>query len=105
MRGDRPGFFVPCRSVALPWYGVAYRLGSALHGPCRPAGVVAGVPRTELEALARESFEQRVRGDLNPARRTPDPRAGLAAGRGCVLATSTLDVIVAPWRRTSGCGT
>jgi len=82
--------------LALPWYALAYRLGFL-----RPAdrvdilGSLRGVSRADLEALARETFERRVRGDLNPVVERLI-RERMAAGCRVVLATSTLDLIVAP---------
>jgi HAD superfamily hydrolase (TIGR01490 family) len=83
-------------ALALPWYGIAYRLGLLrFKDRVDMLNPLRGVPRADLEALARETFEQRVRGDLNPSVERLI-RERLAAGRRVVLATSTLDLIVAP---------
>ncbi len=83
-------------AVVLPWYGVAYRLGLLrFKGRVEMPASLRGVRRVELEALARETFERHVRGDLNPSVERLI-RERLAAGRRVVLATSTLDIIVAP---------
>lgn len=82
--------------LALPWYGIAYRLGLLrFRGRADIVGSLRGVPRADLEALARQTFDERVRGDLNPSV-VRLIRERLAAGRRVVLATSTLDIIVAP---------
>jgi HAD superfamily hydrolase (TIGR01490 family) len=88
---------VPWRYAAiLPWYGVAYRLG-VLRLSDREDAVpyLRGVPRDDLEALAAETFREHVRGDVNPTveRLIHDH---IAAGRRVVLATSSIDLIVAP---------
>ena len=96
MRAIARGFVPWSIALALPWYGVAYRLGILrFNGRVDILGALRGVPRADLEALARETFEQRVRGDLNQGVERLI-RERLAAGRRVVLATSTLDVIVAP---------
>jgi HAD superfamily hydrolase (TIGR01490 family) len=83
-------------ALALPWYGLAYRLGILRFGErVDIVGSLRGVSRTDLEALARETFEQRVRCDLNPSV-VRLIRERMADGRRVVLATSTLDIIVAP---------
>lgn len=82
--------------LALPWYGMAYRLGLLrFRGRVDIVGALRGVPRADLETLARETFDERVRGDINPSV-VLLIRERLAAGRRVVLATSTLDIIVAP---------
>ena len=91
-------------ALALPWYGLAYRLG-LLHLDERVdiVGSLRGVSRAALEALANETFEQHVRGDLNPSV-VGLMRERLANGRRVVLATSTLDIIVAPLAAHLGVG-
>jgi HAD superfamily hydrolase (TIGR01490 family) len=83
-------------ALALPWYGLAYRLGILrLSDRVDIVGSLRGVSRTDLEALAGETFERRVRADINPVvERVIRERRD--AGRRVVLATSTLDIIVAP---------
>jgi HAD superfamily hydrolase (TIGR01490 family) len=83
-------------AFVLPWFGVAYRLGFLnLKDRDRLLAPLRGIPQADLEALARDTFEQRVRGDLNPSVEHLI-RERLAAGRRVVLATSSLDIIVAP---------
>jgi HAD superfamily hydrolase (TIGR01490 family) len=88
---------VPWRiAAALPWYGLTYRLGLLRFKDRNEAfPSLRGSSRTDLEALAAETFEQRVRGDLNPQIEQLI-RSRLAAGRRVVFATSSLDIIVAP---------
>jgi HAD superfamily hydrolase (TIGR01490 family) len=83
-------------AAALLWYGIAYRLG-ILRPRDRDEAFpsLRGVPRGDLEALAAETFREHVRGDLNP-RVEELIRHRLAEGRRVVLATSSLDIIVAP---------
>jgi len=83
-------------AFVLPWYGIAYRLGFlSLKDRAELLAPLRGVPQADLEALARETFEQHVRRDLNPSVERLI-RERLAAGRRVVLATSSLDIIVAP---------
>lgn len=88
---------VPWRfAAALPWYSLTYRLGLLSfkdHDEAFPS--LRGASRADLETLAAETFERRVRGDLNPKVELLI-RSRLAAGRRVVFATSSLDIIVAP---------
>ena len=88
---------VPWRLAAmLPWYGMAYRLGLlSLRDREEAFPWLRGVSRDALEALAAETFRERVRGDVNP-RVERLIRDRIAAGRHVVLATSSIDLIVAP---------
>jgi HAD superfamily hydrolase (TIGR01490 family) len=83
-------------AVALPWYGLAYRLGF-LRPRDRDEAFpsLRGIARADLEALAAETFRERVRGDMNPKVESLIRRR-IADGRRVVLATSSLDIIVAP---------
>jgi HAD superfamily hydrolase (TIGR01490 family) len=88
---------VPRRlAAALPWYAVAYRLGLLSLAEREDAFPwFRGVSRADLEALAAETFRERVVGDVN-ATVERLVRARIAAGRRVVLATSSIDLIVAP---------
>jgi HAD superfamily hydrolase (TIGR01490 family) len=82
--------------VVLPWYSLTYRLGffrPRLYENGFP--YLRGLARETLEKLARESFEGGLKGDLFPeaVALLRDLRAG---GRRVMLATSSLDFIVAP---------
>jgi HAD superfamily phosphoserine phosphatase-like hydrolase len=80
----------------IPWYSLSYRLGFF-----RPRVSEDGFPylrgktRGTLERLARDSFEGSLRGDLFPeaVSLVQSLRSG---GRRVMLATSSLDFIVAP---------
>ena len=88
---------VPVRfAAAIPWYGLAYRLGLLrFRNDDEAFPALQGASRADLETLAAETFERRVRGDLNPKVERLI-RQHLAAGRRVVFATSSLDLIVAP---------
>jgi len=83
-------------AAVVLWFGVAYRLGLLRlrdRGDAFP--MLRGVPRADLVALAAETFREDVRDSLN--RRVAELiRRHLADGRRVVLATSSLDIIVAP---------
>jgi HAD superfamily hydrolase (TIGR01490 family) len=88
---------VPLRlAFLIPWLSFMYRLG--LFRLKKYAGgfpYLRGIKRTRLEQIARESFTTRLRGDLFPAAVTlvQDLQK---AGRRVMLATSSIDFIVAP---------
>jgi len=83
-------------AAAMVWYGIAYRLGLLrLRDRDDAFPMLRGVPRSDLEALAAEAFREHVRGDLN-SRVEEVIRRRAAEGRRVVLATSSLDIIVAP---------
>jgi len=82
--------------VMLPWYSLTYRLGlfpPRMHENGFP--YLRGMARETLEQLARESFEGSLKGDLFPEAVTL-VRSLRAGGRRVMLATSSLDFIVAP---------
>jgi HAD superfamily hydrolase (TIGR01490 family) len=82
--------------VILPWYSLTYRLGVfRLREYDQGFPYLQGIPRSRLEQLARESFESRLKGDLFEAA-VGLVRRMRAEGRRIVLATSSLDFIVAP---------
>jgi len=88
---------LPLRLVmVLPWYSLTYRLGLF-----RPRAYENGFPymrglaRDTLERMARESFEESLKGDLFPEA-VSLVRSLQAGGRRVMLATSSLDFIVAP---------
>jgi HAD superfamily hydrolase (TIGR01490 family) len=82
--------------LLMPWYSLTYRLGIF-----RPETYETGFPflkglaRSTLERVARESFENALRGDLFPQAIELVHRLR-AAGRRVIFATSSLDLIVAP---------
>ena len=82
--------------VLLPWYSLTYRLGFF-----RPEAYEAGFPflqglaRSTLEQVARDSFERSLKDDLF-AQAVDLVKDLRGAGRRVVLATSSLDIIVAP---------
>ncbi len=83
-------------AAVVLWFGVAYRLGLLrLRDRDDAFPMLRGVPRADLVALAAETFREDVRDSLN--RRVAELiRRHLADGRRVVLATSSLDLIVAP---------
>jgi HAD superfamily hydrolase (TIGR01490 family) len=80
----------------IPWYSFMYRLGLfRLRVYAQGFPYLRDIPRARLEQISRESFSSRLRGDLFPA--------GVALveklrreGRHVMLATSSIDFIVAP---------
>jgi HAD superfamily hydrolase (TIGR01490 family) len=80
----------------LPWYALTYRLG-IFHMQEYEAGFpyLRGIRRETLERIARESFDKTLRDDLFPEVESLVRRL-LAEGRRVMLATSSLDLIVAP---------
>jgi HAD superfamily hydrolase (TIGR01490 family) len=96
MRAMRRGV-APVRFLfLLPWYAFTYRLG-IFHMQEYGAGFpyLRGIRRDSLEGLARESFDAVLKGDLFPEVESLVRRL-LAEGRRVMLATSSLDLIVAP---------
>jgi HAD superfamily hydrolase (TIGR01490 family) len=88
-------------ALTLPWYATAYRLGILSQGRERRFPGLAGVPRDRLEQVADDCFRARMLGDLYPEA-VAAVRERQAAGHRVVLATSSLDVIVAPLARYLG---
>ena len=87
----------PLRLLAIvPYYALTYRLGFFRlreYGAGFP--YLSGMKKTVLESVARESFEQGLRGDVYPgAIALVEERKRL--GRKLALATSSLDFIVRP---------
>ena len=88
---------LPHRLLAvLPWYSLTYRLGIfRLRGYEKGFPYLRGIEKTTLEEIARDSFEQSLKGDL-----FPDAVALMNSlrdrGRRVMLATSSLDIIVEP---------
>jgi HAD superfamily hydrolase (TIGR01490 family) len=80
----------------IPWYSLMYRLGLfRLRVYADGFPYLRDIPRARLEQISRESFATHLRGDLFPA--------GVALvkklqreGRRVMLATSSIDFIVAP---------
>ena len=100
--GIRRGL-LPLRLLAiLPFYSLTYKLG--IFKPREyPEGFpyLAGLTRAALEAIARESFESKLKGDVyGGAVSLIAERRG--AGRRVALATSSMDIIVEPLGRHLG---
>jgi HAD superfamily hydrolase (TIGR01490 family) len=100
--GIRRGL-LPLRLLAiLPFYSLTYKLG--IFKPRKyPEGFpyLAGLTRAALEAIARESFESKLKGDVyGGAVSLIAERRG--AGRRVALATSSMDIIVEPLGRHLG---
>jgi HAD superfamily hydrolase (TIGR01490 family) len=91
-RGVIPGHLL----FLLPWYTLTYRLG-VFHMQEFEAGFpyLRGIRRKDLDDLARESFQTALLADLFPDVEALVRRL-LAEGRRVALATSSLDIIVAP---------
>jgi HAD superfamily hydrolase (TIGR01490 family) len=88
---------IPLRLLlVIPWYSLAYKLGFFRMRRYEDGfPYLRGIGRGALEAIARESFETRLRADLYDGGVAAISQAR-AAGRRVVLATSSLDFIVAP---------
>ncbi len=82
--------------VILPWYSLTYRLGLfRLRAYERGFPYLRGLTRPTLEQIARESFDDALKGDLFPEA-VELVRSLRADGRRVMLATSSLDIIVEP---------
>jgi HAD superfamily hydrolase (TIGR01490 family) len=80
----------------IPWYSLTYRLGVFhLRKYAEGFASLRGISRATLEALAKESFEQHLRADLYEGGERII-REVQTSGRRVVLATSSIDFIVAP---------
>jgi HAD superfamily hydrolase (TIGR01490 family) len=86
-------------SMILPWYSLTYRLGIfRLREYAEGFPYLRGIRRTVLEEIADECFDRKLRAAIY------DEAASLVeerrkAGRRVMLATSSLDFIVAPLLR------
>lgn len=88
--------------IAIGWFSLMYRLG-IMRLRARESGLpyLRGVRRDILESIARESFERWLKADIFPsAARLVQTLHG--EGRRVVLATSSIDFIVAPLARHLG---
>jgi HAD superfamily hydrolase (TIGR01490 family) len=86
----------------MPWYSMTYKLGFfRLRRYDDGFPFLRGISRAALEEIARESFETRLKGDLFEGA-VALVRQRQAEGRLVVLATSSLDFIVAPLARYLG---
>ncbi len=82
--------------IVLPWYSLTYKLGIfRLRAYDGGFPYLSGLSRSTLESLARESFESTLKNDLFP-QAVALVRQLRGQGRAVVLATSSLDFIVAP---------
>jgi HAD superfamily hydrolase (TIGR01490 family) len=78
------------------WYSLTYKLGIfRLREYEEGFPYMRGIRRDTLEDLARESFESVLKGDLFDEA-VELVRRNVAEGRSVILATSSLDFIVAP---------
>ncbi len=88
---------LPARLLFIvPWYSFTYRYGLfRLREYGEGFRSLRGLTRGQLDEIARESFQSRLRADVfDGAARLI--REKIQAGRRVVLATSSLDFIVAP---------
>jgi HAD superfamily hydrolase (TIGR01490 family) len=82
--------------LLLPWYSLTYRLGLfRLRAYERGFPYLRGLARTTLVQIARESFDLALKADLFPEAVELVSRLR-SGGRRVMLATSSLDIIVAP---------
>ncbi len=80
----------------IPWYSLTYRLGVLrLRSYDDGFPYLRGIRRSTLEEIGRESFETRLKDDLFGSA-VALLRRMRSEGRRVVLATSSLDFIVAP---------
>lgn len=80
----------------MPWYSMTYKLGIfRLRAYEDGFPYLRGISRAALEGIARESFETRLKGDLFEGAVTL-VKERHAEGRRVILATSSIDFIVAP---------
>jgi len=82
--------------LIIGWYSLLYRLGT-MKLRTKEAGLPAlrGLRREALESIARESFERWLKGDIYPGA-IALVRKLQSEGRRVMLATSSIDFIVAP---------
>ncbi len=101
LHGIRQGIFPWRIALVLPWYAVTYRLGVLSMAGERSLPRLAGMRREQLETVAEQVFREQMVGDLYPdAVRAVRERQD--AGRRIVIATSSIDMIVAPLARHLG---
>jgi HAD superfamily hydrolase (TIGR01490 family) len=82
--------------LILPWYSLTYKLGIfRLRAYEEGFPYLKGIARSTLESLARESFDTALKHDLFPEA-VELVHSLRGQGRRVVLATSSLDFIVAP---------
>jgi HAD superfamily hydrolase (TIGR01490 family) len=80
----------------IPWYSMTYKLGFfRLRRYDDGFPYLKGIPRAALEGIAKESFETRLKGDLFEGA-VMLVKERHAQGRRVILATSSIDFIVAP---------
>ncbi len=80
----------------MPWYSLTYRLGLfKMKEYVDGFPYLRGIQRTTLEEIAEDSFEGRLKGDLFEEA-VMLVRQRRAEGRRVILATSSIDLIVAP---------
>jgi HAD superfamily hydrolase (TIGR01490 family) len=90
--------------LVIPWYALSYRLGLfKMRDYVNGFPALRGIPRSTLEQIAQDSFESRLKGDLFKGA-VILVRQRREEGRRVVLATSSLDFIVAPLAAHLGAG-
>jgi HAD superfamily hydrolase (TIGR01490 family) len=96
MAAMRRGILPLRLAFIIPWYSFMYRLGLfRIRAYAEGFPYLKGIPRARLEQIARESFAKRLKGDLFPAAVALVQKLQ-RGGRRVILATSSLDFIVAP---------
>jgi HAD superfamily hydrolase (TIGR01490 family) len=96
MAAMRRGIIPPRLIFVIPWYSLMYRLGLFRIGAYAEGfPYLSGLARSRLEQIARETFDTRLKGDLFPSAVALVQKLQ-REGRRVVLATSSLDFIVAP---------
>jgi HAD superfamily hydrolase (TIGR01490 family) len=80
----------------MPWYALTYRLGLfRMRNYVEGFPYLSGIHHSTLEKIAQDSFENRLKGDLFDEA-VMLVRQRRAEGRRVILATSSIDFIVAP---------
>lgn len=82
--------------LVMPWYSVMYKLGLfKMRDYVDGFPYLRGIQQSTLEKIAEDSFESRLKGDLFEEA-VVLVRQRRAEGRRVILATSSIDFIVAP---------
>ena len=82
--------------LVMPWYSLTYKLGLfKMRDYVEGFPYLRGIARSTLEKIAQDSFESRLKGDLFEEA-VAIVRRQRAHGRRVILATSSVDFIVAP---------
>jgi len=82
--------------LVMPWYSLTYKLGLfKMRDYVDGFPYLRGIQQSTLEKIAEDSFESRLKGDLFEEA-VVLVRQRRAEGRRVILATSSIDFIVAP---------